>query len=232
MTSTRALFDPRYMLAAAALAVLSLFFAALARAHTTFPLDRELGSQARGLGSVYAPVAEVANEYSGLIGVALASVAIAILLARRRPDAAVLFVAASALRPLLNEAKTLVDRPRPAGDFAMLDVVSDSSFPSGHVMTAVIFFGLWFLLASELLPQRWVIPARVVTATAIVLVALSRMWAGVHWFSDTYGALLWAGVLLALLMALRPSVALGCQRIGATLPRLAQRSTRYRSWFR
>ena len=128
-----------------------------------------------------------------------------------------LFVAAVALRPLLNEAKTLVDRPRPAGDFAMLDVVRDSSFPSGHVMTAVVFFGLWFVLASELLPQRWVLPARVAAGTAIGLVALSRMWAGVHWFSDTYGALLWAGVLVALLMALRPSVAFGCARIGAAL---------------
>ncbi len=92
------------------------------------------------------------------------------------------------------------------GDFAILDMVRDSSFPSGHVMSATTFLGLWFLLAPELVPERFVRPVRYATAVGIALFATARMWAGVHWLSDTIGGVLWASALIALGVAIRPAL--------------------------
>ncbi len=197
--------DRRYVIAAAALVLPTLALSLLAGAHETFPLDTAIMARAQALGSGYEPVAELFNEYNGYVAVIAVVLGVALMLARHRPDAGLLFIVVAALRPLLNELKALVDRPRPSGDFPILDAVNDSSFPSGHVMTAAMFLGLWFILAAELLPRSLVLPARVLIAALIVLTAVSRMWAGVHWPSDTYGALLWAALALAVVMALRPT---------------------------
>ena len=110
------------------------------------------------------------------------------------------------MRPLLEIPKDLVNRPRPTGDFAILDMVRDSSFPSGHVMSATTFLGLWFLLAPELVPERFVRPVRYATAVGIALFATARVWAGVPWLSDTIGGVLWASALIALGVAIRPAL--------------------------
>ncbi len=204
--------DRRYALLAAVLAVPSVALGILASIYDTFPLDTAAMHRAQAIGSVYEPVAEVFNEYNWLIAIAVFTVGTAALLIRRRPDAALIFLAAAGARPYLSELKEFVDRPRPSGDFPILDVVGNSSFPSGHVMTAVTYLGLLFVLAPEILPRSFVLPARVGAAAIIVLYALSRMWAGVHWLSDTYGAVLWASTLLAILMALRPGFAEVCDR--------------------
>ena len=209
--------DPRYALAAGGLGLLSLALGVLAGLRETFPLDVVLMERVQQIGSRYQPVALLFNEYNAVIVATAGTLGALILAVRRRPDGVLLFALAAALRPSLNALKELVDRPRPSGEFPVLDMVHDSSFPSGHVMTAVVVFGLWFVLAAELLPRRFVLPARVVSAVAVGLFALSRMWAGVHWPSDTYGALLWASLLLAALMAVRPALVHGCERAGAAL---------------
>ena len=198
--------DRRYAFAAAALAVTSAALGVLAHRYDTFPLDAAVMTRAQALGSGYEPIAEVFNEYNWLIAMAAFALGAGTLLLRRRPDAALVFLLAAGLRPYLNQLKEYVGRPRPSGDFPVLDVVGDSSFPSGHVMTAVTFLGLWFILASEILPRSLVLPARLLTAAMVALYAVSRMWAGVHWLSDTYGGVLWASSLLAAVMAFRPAL--------------------------
>ncbi len=207
--------DRRYALIAGLLAIPSLALAMLARMHDTFPLDRSVSAAARELGAAYEPVARLFNEGDGMIAVGALAVGGGTLIARRQLHIAWLFLLAASIRPLLNMLKTAIDRPRPSGEFPVLDVVYDSSFPSGHVMTAAMVFGLWFVFAPYLLPRRFVLPARVLAALAIALSATSRMWAGVHWFSDTYGSVLWVTTLLVALMALRPAVARVCRRAGA-----------------
>ena len=204
--------DRRYALAAAALLLPSAVLGVLAHRYDTFPLDVAVMARAQALGSGYQPIAEVFNEYNWLITMAAFALGAGTLLLRRRPDAALLFLLAAGLRPYLNQLKEYVGRPRPSGDFPVLDVVGDSSFPSGHVMTAVTFLGLWFILAPEILPRSLVLPARLLTAAMVALYAVSRMWAGVHWLSDTYGGVLWVSSLLAAVMAFRPALTELCQR--------------------
>jgi undecaprenyl-diphosphatase len=77
-------------------------------------------------------------------------------------------------------AKWAVDRPRPN--------LAAWGFPSGHVLSLVVFFGLViYLLGGSTLPRH---PRRLGTAgaAAIVLaVAFSRLYLEAHWLSDVAG---------------------------------------------
>ena len=199
--------DRRGLYLVGAFALPSLLLGLLASSYDTFFFDRALSAIPRELGPMFRPVADIPNEGNGMLALGALFAAVLLLAWRRRYDALAMVILIASARPLLQIPKDLVDRPRPSGDFAMLDVVRDSSFPSGHVMSATVFFGLWFMLAPELVPQRFVTPVRWAAAAIIVLFMVARMWAGVHWLSDTVGGVLWAATLLALGLAIRPALA-------------------------
>ena len=200
--------DRRAAGVAVVLGLASLALGVLAAYYDTFPLDERVSAMARDLGPRFEPIADLANDQNKIIAITVCSLGIVVGALRRQIDVALLFVLSAPARTFLEVPKDLVDRPRPVGDFPVLDTFTDSSFPSGHVMTATTFFGLWFLLAPWLVPPRWVQPVRLAVAVIIPLYAISRMWAGVHGLSDTYGSVLWAGTALAVLLAIRPALQL------------------------
>jgi membrane-associated phospholipid phosphatase len=90
------------------------------------------------------------------------------------------------------------DRPR---EYAGL------SYPSGHVVSVASAVFALFLLCRWLMPwlQRQVVVAAVV---ATLISAILRMYLGVHWFTDTVGAVLAAtgvGLLASALVGLLPA---------------------------
>lgn len=93
-------------------------------------------------------------------------------------------------RPLLEfTVKILVDRERP--DFERLVAGNGPSFPSGHVMAAVALWGLMPLVVSLYTRRRVVWWASVAVAGALIAgIAASRIYLGVHWFSDVTGGLI------------------------------------------
>ena len=125
-------------------------------------------------------------------------------LALRRYDYAALFLLLLAVSPLTALLKQIVDRPRPAGDFTVLEFPANPSFPSGHTTRSLAFFGLWFLVSSDVLPRWAALPVRAGCVAAVFFTGLSRVWAGAHWPSDVLGSLVWGSLFLALLMMTRP----------------------------
>ncbi|MEO5951172.1 MAG: phosphatase PAP2 family protein [Chloroflexia bacterium] len=98
--------------------------------------------------------------------------------------------------------KTKVLRPRPTKD--LVRVVSDleeASFPSGHVVHYVTFYGFLFYLVFTHLKQRWFRTAFLtVLSSIIILIGPSRIYMGHHWPSDVGGAYLvgtlWLGLII------------------------------------
>lgn len=116
---------------------------------------------------------------------------------------AVTAVLAAFLPPLLNVfVKDLIRRPRPAVNLVdVFRVLNSYSFPSGHVMFYICFFGfLWFLVFT-LLKHSWIRTfLLVLLGSFIALVGMSRIYLGQHWASDILGATLLGGVLLAFII--------------------------------
>lgn len=71
------------------------------------------------------------------------------------------------------------------------------SYPSGHMMRTVFVYGLGAFVVSRLAPPRWGRPTVAVAAAVVGLMALDRVYLGVHWQSDVVGGLLLGGALLA-----------------------------------
>jgi membrane-associated phospholipid phosphatase len=174
----------------------------LAAHFDTFPLDRSVTTWSYDIGDWYEPLAQLTNRYDAILAAAAGMAGVGRLLARGDVATALLFPLAAAARSLLDVPKAAVDRPRPALFDARAEF-GDSSFPSGHVMTAVAMFGLCFVLAPLLVPARFVTPVRLFAAVVVLLHAVGRMWSGVHWFSDTYGGVVWMAAVLCGLMTAR-----------------------------
>jgi undecaprenyl-diphosphatase len=120
-----------------------------------------------------------------------------VLITWRRCRAVAIAVAVATLaRPLLETVlKQLVDRPRP--DLGRLVNGIGPSFPSGHVMAAVALWGLLPIVVGLFTRSRrlwWA--SVVVSGTIIVVVAASRVYLGVHWFSDVCAGLLFGSFFL------------------------------------
>jgi undecaprenyl-diphosphatase len=125
-------------------------------------------------------------------------IAIGLWLARYRTEAVALAATMGLLALAQTGIKDLVDRPRPGPPIAEIrGGFSSPSFPSGHVMSATVFYGLALYLAWRLPLQPALKYGTVLVSTfAIVMAAPANVWVGVHWPSDVLGGYLWALVLL------------------------------------
>lgn len=84
--------------------------------------------------------------------------------------------------------KALVKRPRPPQIYHLVKE-TNYSFPSGHSMSAIIGYGLLVLeVQKSSLKYKKVI--EIFLITMIFLIGLSRIYLGVHYFSDVIGGFL------------------------------------------
>jgi membrane-associated phospholipid phosphatase len=115
---------------------------------------------------------------------------------------AVMIVVVSATSGILNTLlKALVGRPRPATNLVeVIQAAGGKSFPSGHVMSYVAFWGLLFSFGVILFKGKrwWRVALLIVPALFVILVGPSRVYLGDHWASDVLGAYLISGTLLSI----------------------------------
>ncbi|HLZ80677.1 MAG TPA: phosphatase PAP2 family protein [Ktedonobacteraceae bacterium] len=113
---------------------------------------------------------------------------------------ALFIVGLSVVSLLLNFLiKLVVDRPRPSA--SLVEIIQKSgglSFPSGHVMSYVAFWGLLFSFGIILFKRDrwWHYGLLIVPALFVVLIGPSRIYVGDHWASDVLGGYLFGGLLL------------------------------------
>ena len=98
--------------------------------------------------------------------------------------------------------KIVIQRPRPVGATAFLH--GDSfSFPSGHALGSLVGYGM----LAYVIGSNWVTTARgrfrlvIGTAVLVVAIGISRLYLGVHYFSDVVGGyavgVLWLSVCIS-----------------------------------
>ncbi|MDB5140614.1 MAG: undecaprenyl pyrophosphate phosphatase [Mucilaginibacter sp.] len=107
----------------------------------------------------------------------------------------ILITSASSLVTTL--IKMLVNRPRPTEPLVrIVQKVNQQSFPSGHVVFYIVFFGFTTVLMYRLknIPKYIRIPVAVISMLLIFTIPFSRIYLGAHWFTDVLG-----GFLLGLL---------------------------------
>ena len=106
---------------------------------------------------------------------------------------AVMALAAAVFSTAVNVlVKDLIQRPRPtAAVVHVLDSLVSYSFPSGHVMFYLVFFGfVWFLAFSLLKPSFKRGLLLVFFGGLVLLIGISRIYVGEHWASDVLGSYL------------------------------------------
>ena len=103
----------------------------------------------------------------------------------------------------------MVARPRPSSSLIHVYMPEDGlpTFPSGHAMHDVVFYGfLLYVSLTKPVSQwryRWLlIPFQLYAALNILLVGYSRVYEGSHWLTDALGGYLAGALFLALLILL------------------------------
>jgi membrane-associated phospholipid phosphatase len=122
-----------------------------------------------------------------MIAVAFTAAIVEFARTRRREVFLFLLVVVGGQVLLTNMTKLIVDRPRP--DIARLTGFSGSSFPSGHAATAAATFAAVAFLVGRGRSQWFKAIAAGVAFGIATAVAASRVFLGVHWFTDVLAGL-------------------------------------------
>jgi undecaprenyl-diphosphatase len=141
----------------------------------------------------------------------------ALAAAKRCPRLALAIVVIAVARPAMEFVlKELVERPRPPETDRLVRGVG-YSFPSGHPLATAASWCLLPLVVSLYTKRRAIWWATSIAAwSLVVLVALSRVWLGVHFTSDVFASVLLAVIGVAAAERLVSATAKdGCCRASA-----------------
>lgn len=134
----------------------------------------------------------------GPIVLPLAGICAAVAWRRSPPLGAAILLAVAARYGMEGLLKDGIGRDHPTADRVI--EATGYSFPSGHVFGATVGWGLVPAAVRAVTDQSAPWRAAVGTwAVIVALVATSRVYLGVHWFTDTLGSVLFGLLVLALL---------------------------------
>ena len=185
--------------------IISLF----ASQYSRFPFDLTISAFVQSIPlPLFDPFMQILSTMGNWVPATLMTISLVtgLLMARKLSQAAYilgLVISSTLLNRLIKE---IVDRPRP--DSSLIEVsqqVGGGSFPSGHVTFVTVIFGLLviYLFTSgfgSVLFRRIV---QISLVMLILLMAVSRVYIGVHWASDTFGGMFIALTYMHLVFVLK-----------------------------
>ena len=198
--------DRRILLLLLFLFTCSIILSLAAGALAYFSFDLEVTRVVQGVQNpAFATVMKgVSMLGDGWMPVILAGAVTAVFVMLRRWLEVVYILATLSSVLLAVVVKILVARPRPSSfiidpaDFFLF--ANQFSFPSGHVLFFIVFFGFLATLALFCL-SGWSRAAVIATCCSMVLlIGPSRIYLGAHWASDVIGSYLLGTLLLCILI--------------------------------
>lgn len=180
-------------------AVLSVLIVGLLVSPWIDGLDASLSAAIRALRTpalveMAKAVTHLADTWSVIV---MTTVAAGVLFASgRRPEAAFVVATVAGGWALGSLIQLLVHRARPV-NVNLIPLPDQYSFPSGHSLAAVLFFGaLSFIVLGEV-RRPWLRYTLVAFfAFLAIAIGMSRVYLGVHWVGDVVGAWLLGGAVL------------------------------------
>ena len=171
-----------------------------------FPFDLKISHELQEeknpvFAFVMKEISVIGNTWIGIVMIGAVSV---FYFARRQVPEAVFILATLSIFVLTAFLKVLVARPRPPYFFPdpadILQSINQYSFPSGHVLFFVVFFGFIAYLAWLHQTGFARILVMAICCALVVLIGPSRVYLGAHWASDVVGSyiigVLWLFVLI------------------------------------
>ncbi len=107
---------------------------------------------------------------------------------RRRREALFLAIASGGSLALNETMKLFFQRPRPVLSWAQ--VLPDYSFPSGHTMNSLVFYVALAIVLWSVHGRRTGMVALTIAIALALLIGVSRIYLGYHYFTDVVGGLL------------------------------------------
>ena len=134
------------------------------------------------------PIAKFITNLGGAIFLIVLTVLLFILIKNKKIGASIFgnLVIVTALNQLL---KFILHRPRPT-EYRIIEAIG-YSFPSGHSMVSMAFYGYLMYLTYKYIKNKylkWTII--IVLSLLICLIGISRIYLGVHYTSDVLGGFL------------------------------------------
>lgn len=149
------------------------------------------------------PVARAASwlgDFSRMAALTAAA-GLALWLAGRRTSSATLVLTVASGSLVGTGLKLLFGRVRPALEVARIALPDSYSFPSGHALSSLLFFGaVAFLTILHEKSLKRAVAGAGLCALAAFTIAMSRVYLGVHYLGDMVGSWLLGFGLLAVMV--------------------------------
>lgn len=134
------------------------------------------------------PIAKFITNFGGAIFLSIATIALLLLIKNKKIGLSIFsnIVIITILNQLL---KRILRRPRPT-EFRIVEETG-YSFPSGHSMVSLAFYGYLIYLIYRYIKNKYIKWSLIVLLSILIcLIGISRIYLGVHYTSDVLGGFL------------------------------------------
>ena len=112
---------------------------------------------------------------------------------RRKKESVVFFCSVAAAGIIIEALKFIFVRSRPPNPII---IATGYSFPSGHVIATLVFFGLLACILFRKKSQKIKLTSYFIAGILIFAVGFSRIYLRVHWLTDVLAGFVVGGIIL------------------------------------